>query len=206
MGRKFVDVIGGRDLILSSPSDLARILAVLPNGAPFWGANATAQVGSEFPAIDFVADDWTLEVWFRVSTGVSGNVLSLSTIPIPTLNSQVVWQVYYDSATGRLTFYQMNTSNTTYRSCETNAISGSTSYCVHVVNSVGLSPIIYLNNVSSIFGQVGLVGTPRAAVQGTHKLFVRGGGAAQGVTAPALYKKALSSVERAANIAAMNAA
>lgn len=207
MGRRFKEVIGGLDYYLSAPSDLSRILSVLPNGVPFWGNATTGILGSLPPAnIDFVTDSWTLEFWFRLTTGAaSGMVLGLTTQPIPTLNSQIVWQVFYDGATGKFIVGQYNTVPNYYRYCvSTASITVNTNFCVHAIMNAGAQPLIYLNNVNVTESGAGPSGTPNTVT--THKIYVRGWNASMGIAEPAIYKKALTVTERQNNINAMNAA
>jgi len=57
VGRKFIDFIGGRDFLMSSPADQQRALATLPNGTPYWGSTSLNSVSGEIPVgFDFVTE------------------------------------------------------------------------------------------------------------------------------------------------------
>ena len=208
VGRKFIDFIGGRDFLMSSPADQQRALATLPNGTPYWGSTSLNSVSGEIPVgFDFVTHDWTLEFWYRLSAS-PGATVSGPACGLPdgwAGSAGRLWFFVYNVSTGGLDLTQHTTASGTYRSASSAGISSNVDYCVHMLMPTGAGATIYLNNVAGTTG-----GAPSGTARvpdGSHRMMLRSGSfSTVGIAYPALYRRLLTAEERQRHIVTMTAA
>lgn len=208
MGRKFVDVIAGNDHIFGSPGEVTRT-GSLVNGDSYWGSTTSYSPGSPIPATwDFSTHDWTLGFWLNFSN--PGNALTTFLVNVPPSGTETIWALTQQTA-GAFTFTQYTSTATVYRQRVFSTLNPNTNYLIHIQCPVNGTPIGFANNATFDSTSTAPSGTPRT-LTGGHRIVFRSGSIGLNssnhlaVAKPFLFKRLLTSAERADQITAMNAA